>query len=284
VKDPTIWCIVPFSRPKYIHRIFESFKAQTYFNKKLVIVENGKGIGTCKAHNLQPDLLLSSGPHQSWAKNEGILKLRALGYGNDFWSTWDDDDYYGPKFLEELAANVHKADVIGKAKSFIKLTDGRLYLIAKPPENSLVTSAIIHGPTITAKVGESLLFEHLPFAEDLKFVDQMREQGATFYVTSRYNWCYMRNENAEHTWQIGDDEFRFANSGSFIDYGPFDKDVVNGTIQKPGKVVYCESVNLRNSFTYKEVIKHTGGTPDEVMNGIAQKLFGDPNEKKVTSI
>lgn len=284
MKDPTIWCIVPFSRPKYINSIFDAFKSQTYYKKKLIIVENGKGVGTCKANNLQPDLLLSSEPHQSWAKNEGILKLRAMGCHNDFWTTWDDDDYYGKLHVEEVANNVHKANVIGKAKSFIKLTDDKLYLIDSPPENSMVTSAIIHGPTITAKVGESLLFEHLPFAEDLKFVEQMREQGATFYVTSRYNWCYIRNNVSEHTWQISDDEFKFANSGAFIDYGPFDKDVVNGKTTKPGTVVFCESVNLRNSFTYKEVIKHTGGTPDEVMNKIAKQLFGDSNAKKVTPI
>jgi glycosyltransferase involved in cell wall biosynthesis len=274
--NPTIWCIVPFSRPQYAQTIFQRFAAQTYPNKKLVLVENGDGEGTCQRLNLKPDLLLTSGKHQSWAKNEGILKLRALGHTRDFWTTWDDDDYYGPRYLEELAENLHKGDVIGKSKSFIKLSDDNLYLIDTPPENvALDDKWVVHGPTITARVGESLLFEHQPFAEDLKFVDEMRLQGAKIYVTSRYNWCYRRNASSNHTWQISDDEFKYANSGSFINYGPFDEDVVNGKKEVEGEIVWCNDVNLRNSLIYKEVLKNTGGPSEQVLDALAQQVFSD---------
>jgi glycosyltransferase involved in cell wall biosynthesis len=276
-KDPTIWCIVPFSRPQYTTNIFRSFANQAYQNKKLVIVENGKAEGTCKALGLEPDLLLQSDPHQSWAKNEGILHLRKLGYSNDFWTTWDDDDYYEcENYLSELAHNIYKADVIGKSKSFVKLSDGNLYLMDYPPENTLLEPGqwVVHGPTITARIGASLLFEHLPFAEDLKFVDQMREQGASVYVTSKYNWCYMRNAGANHTWIISDEEFKYANSGGFINYGPFDPDIINGKKIVPGEMVYSQGIDLRNSLTYKEVQRNTGGSPEEIMDAIARSLFG----------
>lgn len=270
----TIWCIVPFSRPEYAQNIFNSFAQQTYQNKKLCIVENGDGVGTCKKHSLVPDLLLSSGKHQSWAKNEGILKLRSLGY-NDFWTTWDDDDYYGPFYLDELSRNLHKGDVIGKSKSFIKLSDDNLYLMDTAPQNILLDKRwVVHGPTITARVQDSLLFEHQPFAEDLKFVDQMREQGADIYVTSKYNWCYMRGDSANHTWKISDDEFKYANSGSLIDYGPFDEDIINGKKEVEGNVIYCDRVDLRNSLIYREVLKSTGGSTEEVFQAMAKQIFG----------
>jgi len=282
---PTIWCVVPFSRPKYAKAIFERFAKQTYADKRLVIVENGAGVGACKKLGLSPDLLLTSGKHQSWAKNEAILKLRALGHSGDYWSTWDDDDYYGPRYLEELAANLHKGDVIGKSRSYIKLSDDHLYLMTSPPQNDVVTQSwVIHGPTITARIGDSLLFEHLPFAEDLKFVHQMKEQGGIAYATSQYNWCYMRGPIRDHTWMISDEEFKFANSNHFIDYGAFDEDVVNGIKEVPGELVVCNSIDIRSSFTYKEVQRSTGGSSDDVLEAIAKQMFGDNNEKNITSI
>ena len=276
MESPTIWCIVPFSRPQYAQDIYSRFSRQSYPNKKLVVVENGKGIGTWKRLGLEPDLLLTSGPHQSWAKNEGILQLKRMGKDEDYWTTWDDDDYYSKLYIEELATNVHKADVIGKAKSFVKLTDDRLYLISKPSENSILDKKwVVHGPTITARVGDSLLFEYLPFAEDLKFVEQMKEQGARIYVTSRYNWCYRRNANTNHTWQISDNEFKFANSGSFIDYGPIDYDIVDGKKEAEGTIIYCDKIDLRSSFTYKQTLSATGGSPDYVLDALAKQLFGE---------
>ena len=280
-KDPRIWCIVPFSRPQYLPDIFKRFSAQTYQNKKLIIVENGNGLGACKHYNLYPDVLLSSDPHQAWAKNEGLLYLKRIGADNDYWTTWDDDDYYSSLALQELADNVHKGDVIGKSKSFVKLTDNNLYLIDLPPENALLLNNVdlmgnprfvVHGPTITAKVGTSLLFEYHEFTEDLIFTKQMLEQGADIYVTSKYNWCYMRNAGAKHAWKISDDEFKFANSGTLIDFGPIDFDIVNGSKKPEGKIVYCNSISLHDSFSYKETMMQTGGTPDEVLTRMAKQL------------
>jgi glycosyltransferase involved in cell wall biosynthesis len=285
VVSPTIWCIVPFSRPEYIQSIFDRFVSQTYHNKKLVVVENGNGVGTCKKHGLEPDLLLTSGKHQSWAKNEGILKLRSMGRHSDYWTTWDDDDYYGDRYLEELAANVHKGDVIGKARSFVKLTDDHLYLMSKPLENSLLDNKwVVHGPTITARVSDSLLFEHLPFAEDLKFVEQMRDQGADIYVTSKYNWCYMRNARANHTWQISDDEFKFAHSGHFYDYGRIDFDIVDGKKDVEGTVVYCDRINIHDSFTYQQTLRSTGGQPEDILEALAKQTFGEDYEVEKTPV
>lgn len=275
-----LWCIVPFSRPQYAQAIFDRFKRQTYKNKKLIIVENGDGIGSCKKLGLEPDILLSSGKHQSWAKNEAILYLQKMGHSKDWWTTWDDDDYYGDFYLEELSRNLNKGEVIGKSKSFIKLTDDRLYLMDKPPENEYIRSNeyVIHGPTITARVGECLFFEHLEFAEDLKFVDEMRELGANVWATSKYNWCYYRNGHGNHTWRISDDEFKFANSGAFIDYGPLNHDIVDGKVKIEGKIIYCDTLDLKSSFVYQEVMKNTGGSPDKVLGSIAKQLFGDKNE------
>lgn len=274
MKDQTIWCVVPSSKPQYLPTIFKNFSSQTYHNKKLVVVENGSSIGMCKKLGLQPDLLLESKPHQSWAKNEALLHLKKSN-PDDYWTTWDDDDYYGPAYLDELSKSLGKGDVVGKSNSFVKLTDDRLYWMKAPPENSVLTNKfVIHGPTITARIGDSLLFEHLPFGEDLKFVEQMRELGGTVYATSRYNWCYMRYTSG-HTWHISDDEFKFANSGFFIDCGPLNLDIVNGLVEATGDVVFCDSIDIANSFNYREVCRATGGSTEEVLSAMIQSLTGE---------
>jgi glycosyltransferase involved in cell wall biosynthesis len=276
MKDPIIWCVVPSSKPRFLPDIFKNFTSQTYHNKKLVVVENGGSVGMCEKLGLRPDVLLTSKQHQSWAKNEALLYLKK-NHPDDWWTTWDDDDYYGPKYLEELSMSLTKGDVVGKSNSFVKLTDDRLYWMTKPPENSEITldsRFVIHGPTITARVQDSLLFEHLPFGEDLKFVEQMRELGGRVYATSKYNWCYMRYSN-NHTWQISDEEFKFTNSEFFIDCGPLNLDIVNGLVEPTGKLIICNSVDIAKTMNYKQVQAATGGSSDEIFATIISQLTGE---------
>jgi GT2 family glycosyltransferase len=42
---PTLNVIVPFSRPQNIVNVLNNFHRQTYYNKKLIIVENGEATG-----------------------------------------------------------------------------------------------------------------------------------------------------------------------------------------------------------------------------------------------
>jgi glycosyltransferase involved in cell wall biosynthesis len=265
----TIWCVVPFSRPQNLELVRRQFISQSYQNKKLVIVENGSAIGSCKRAGFEPDLLLTSRTHQSYAKNEALLALKEK-HGDDYWTTTDDDDYYGPGYLEELAQSLGKGEVIGKSRSFIRLSDGRLYLIDKWAENELGDS-IVHGPTITARIKDSLLFQVEDWGEDLDWAEEMKRLGARVYSTSRYNWCYFRSSDGEgHAWCVSDNEIRFANSGAMVDYGPFNADIVNGVTHPSGEVVYCNEFDIEGSAMYLKIMKETGG--DEFTKDIVARI------------
>jgi hypothetical protein len=283
MKDPIIWCIVPFSRPQNFDWVKDHFDKQTYHKKKLVIVENGKAVGTCKKHGFSPDLLLKSKTHQSYAKNEGLIELESRGYSGDVWTTWDDDDYYGPHYLEELAANAHKAEVIGKANSFMRMTDGELYLLGKWAQNDYVN--LIHGPTVTGRVGQSLLFEVIEWGEDLLWTRRMRELGAKVWATSRYNWCYFRYANTKHTWLISDEELKISNSGNLYNYGPFDKDIVDN-IKKPSsepQVITYKDFDMSKTMTFKEIRNDTGDMVQSMLWGAARKLEKIPGWEHLAS-
>ena len=101
----TIYAIVPFSRPDMLENVKNNFVRQKFLDKKLIIVENGPAIGACKKYNFQPDILLTSDAHQSHAKNTAINELNKRGGG--FWTTLDDDDWYGKSLHFSEMINVY---------------------------------------------------------------------------------------------------------------------------------------------------------------------------------
>lgn len=217
--------IVPFSRKLFFKNVIENFKRQKLQNKRLIIIENGDGVGVFKNCTL-PYKVLSSGQHHALAKNEGIRWLRNNGGG--WWTTMDDDDYYGPNYLLEIDENKHKADVIGKFSRF--MTDGyRLICLRGLYENDYSCGAL--GPTITARAEDCCEFKELVH-DDSAFVSDMMKVGAKIYNTSIYNFAHYRL-NHKHMWTATIDniiyDFVIARGGTAIEYD-FNIDVINGKI------------------------------------------------------
>lgn len=252
-----IWCIVPFSRPQNLNWVIDGFKSQTYTDKKLIIVENGPAVGACKKAGIQPDVLLTSKKHQSYAKNEALLWLKK-NHPKDWWATWDDDDYYGPQYLQELADNTSKADIIGKASSFMKLTDDRLYMLTRWNQGE-AEQPFIHGPTVTGIAGDSILFDYMDWGEDLVWVREMHRLGAKVYRTSQFHWCYFRFANTRHTWLISDDELRYSNTGQiYLASDKFDPDIVNGIVPVTSTPLNNEGFDIANSYSIRLIKEQTG--------------------------
>jgi hypothetical protein len=199
----TIWVICPLGR-KNMDNVWKNFTHQTYYNKKLIVVENGDGLGECVRLGLMPDVLAScSECKPSVAKNVGIDEIKKKGGG--FWTTFDDDDYYGPNYLSELSENINKANVIGKYWNFIYLSSG-LYLFSWEKANK--ECKYVQGPTISSRTEECVYFNpESKIGEDFKFCEDMENKGAKLYNTSIYNFCYNRKGN-NHTWRAMDVQIR----------------------------------------------------------------------------
>lgn len=196
-----IWCVVPFSRPEFLQNVIDNFKRQSYQKKKLLIVENGNGINCCKNNDFSPDVLLSSDAHQAYAKSTALEWLK--NHGKDFWTTWDDDDYYSSDYLSELYLAANKATVIGKSSIFFKSKEDKIYLLGSAFENS--NTEFLHGPTISAWVSESVYFQNVGVAaEDTVFIMEMMNKGCKFYSTSKNYFLYKRHNRVNHTWPVSD--------------------------------------------------------------------------------
>ena len=192
---PRVWALCAFSRPERLGTVIAEFCAQTYRNKGLVLVENGRALGTCATAGMVPDLLLQSEPHQTAAKNVG---LAALAYEPDDWFvTWDDDDYHAPGLLAELAAAAEPGCVIGKHNFFMRMSDGRLLRFKSPV-------SMLWGGTLAARVGDALPFEDTGrWGEDERWLADMRANGAQTKTLSDRHFIANRSSGA-HAWAASD--------------------------------------------------------------------------------
>lgn len=142
-----IYAVCPFSRPEFLGNVIENFERQTCSEKRLILVENGDAIGACEAQGFVPDILLTSQRHQSHAKNAGLDWITSNGGG--WFSTFDDDDYYGPKYLEEVLECSEKGDIVGKSNHFVVGIDGHLRYFDLGIASQYGLEA--HGATLSAR-------------------------------------------------------------------------------------------------------------------------------------
>jgi glycosyltransferase involved in cell wall biosynthesis len=195
-RNMKIWVIAPVGSDRNIANLAESFRRQEYQEKGLIVVENGEGFGACAKYNFKPDAIIRSNPpNQAIAKNLGVTMVRQLK--GEFWATMDDDDYYGPKYLTELAFVAPKADIIGKQWNWVEFDDG-LWLFRGDSHDEYSTD--VQGPTIAAWTAVSVPFkEHLMICEDMQFCKDMVDAGARVYRSSSRFFCYNRKSGV-HRW------------------------------------------------------------------------------------
>lgn len=271
MKD-TIYVIVPFSKPEFLENVKKNFIQQKHYNKKLIIVENGNGLGTCKRHGFNPDVLLTSDSHQSWARNEAIQWVK--NHGGGICANFDDDDYYGPSYLAELNENKDKANIIGKYDFYIKALNGHLRLFEGVCSNG--PTELMHGATIASRAEETLEYRDTgKWGEDWDLLERMQEQGATMWATSKNNFMVKRYPKS--TWTITD--WQMVQTISFglgdkrdsltiKDFGVCNNEIniVNGKDKEPEftQIVPDPNYQPEDSPAYIELIKNTQSFEDFV--------------------
>lgn len=189
-----IYVLVPFSRPLMAGNILANFNRQNYKNKKLVVIANGEAKNT----NIECDKLLKSDNNAASAKNDGIYWLKRNG--EEYFTIFDDDDFYGEGYLDEIYYYRNQATVIGKNIHYFKCESG-MYLANEGTANKFVK--YIHGPTLSCH-SKDAPFYSTKFNEEKSFCNKVLTNGGTIYNTSVDNYIYMRN--GLNTWKISDKE------------------------------------------------------------------------------
>jgi len=233
----TLWVVVPFSRPHYFDNVWRNFERQRFPGKRLLIAANGLGSG---AESMWRDLgadFIATRDHQSTAKNEALAFIRKHGGG--CFSIMDDDDWYGPGYLDEVAGYAKDYEALGKQWHFVSLGEGDpgevTFVCANRRYANLDPASWFTGGTISGWAETAKDFPVVAEGEDIQWCHAMKRQGARLRGLSIYHYLYRRSYGgAKHAWRITRQAFeRALRVGDALEFpltgmGQIDLDIVTG--------------------------------------------------------
>lgn len=203
--------IVNTMRENSIDNVLNNYERQIYNAKEMIIVLNNNNMNlkkwmkkARKYKNIrvyQLDENISAGSCLNFAVSKAKYDIIAK---------FDDDDYYGPKYLISIVDAFQKtdADVVGKAASFVYFKKSKTLAIRHPEkENKFVYH--MDGPTMSVKkhVFEKIKFRDISRGVDTDFSKDCVANKFKIYSTNRFHHVYIRQESpADHCWKISDED------------------------------------------------------------------------------
>lgn len=193
----------------FIDNIFNNYDRQSFKHKELVIVLNkndlnidkynskAKAYENVRIHRM--DEKLSLGYCLNYAINVSVYNIVAK---------FDDDDYYGSKYLSSSfeVFNQTEAEVIGKASHLVYFQQSELLAIRDPNrENKYV--GFVNGSTLIFRkeIFKKIQFSNISIGEDTDFCRRCKKKGIKIYSTDKYHHVYIRHKSkASHTWKVSD--------------------------------------------------------------------------------
>jgi hypothetical protein len=138
---------------------------------------------------------------------------------------WDDDDHYGPGYLEDAvnALRYTDAGIIVKACQFIYVESKNVTIIKRPGVEETYFDGDASGGShvFQRRVWEDAPFPHRNRAVDVKFLAGARSVGRRVYSTTRYDFAYRKRVSGS-TWQVSD-ELILAQGEQVFDGPPDDR-------------------------------------------------------------
>lgn len=189
-----VWVVVPFTRPHLAAQLTDYFLRQSLPNAKLLIVT-----GTDR-HPSADHVIRIGEMRQGEARNVGMDYLRTVGA--EVVSFWDDDDHYGPGYLEEQLEHIRPGRVVGKLFGFVEFNAGMAYFDAR---RLVPTTGLLIGGTIAGILREMPPWKDQRIGEDGAFSMDCRARRLETFLLSEQHWVYSRTgELRSHTFRASD--------------------------------------------------------------------------------
>ncbi len=191
-----------------IENIISNYANQDLMDKELIVVINNNNINISDFDsyvNSRDDIHI-------YKLSQDITQGTCLNFGIDkskfkYIAKFDDDDYYGPYYLQEAyhAFNFNNnCQIVAKNKLYYYLEANKSLMLKKGGrENSYSTRG--SGSTICFKktVFNFVKFKDINSAVDTNFYDDCAKYGFRVYLTSRFNHIVFRNSDInKHTWKV----------------------------------------------------------------------------------
>ncbi|MBD1371151.1 glycosyltransferase family 2 protein [Hazenella sp. IB182357] len=134
---------------------------------------------------------------------------------------FDDDDYYGPSYLQNSMQEFRNTNVDIVARRWYYL-----YFIERN-ELYLDYHNLMRGGTLMFRrwVNSEIPFQDISLGEDITFVQEAMDRGISIKGLDHRDFVYVRNDNLQHTWRASFEEI--TGSSTFVahtrNYVPFVK-------------------------------------------------------------
>lgn len=218
---PGVTAVVVTNRPERLGHVLETLRRFDYPKLKVVVGTHGFTIDPEVLSRFEDGLgerLLVERLDEAWSLGRCLNHVMERTTTH-VWAKIDDDDYYGPLYLDEAVIELQTtgADLAGKLTHFLYDTEGdRTYLMQ--PGNEHRETAYVPGPSF---VGRRAAWERVPFAHrrarvDSTFVRGLRAVDLSIYSTSRFEFAVGRGA-VDHTWQL--DESHYEARGRLVREG-----------------------------------------------------------------
>ena len=187
-----------------MENIFANYERQEWTKKELIIILNND-LMDLEKWKLEAEKYKSVSVYKL-SENRTLGECLNLGVKNakyKYVAKFDDDDYYGPNYLEESIDTMLKqnAAVVGKRTCFMYLPDHK-ELKLRFPGHEMCRVTILQGGTIftTKKLLQLIPFPNKNLGECYSFIQRCRRKKYKICSSSRYNYAYFRKEDEHHTW------------------------------------------------------------------------------------
>lgn len=194
------------NRLNYINNIINNFSRQNIENKELIIIINNDEINVADYNKFAlryKNIQIYKIPQE--ISLGSCLNFATKKCNYPIISKFDDDDYYGPFYLDEVLKTFNKVDcqVIGKTKTYLYFEKYKKLMLKKfGYENSFVYTVL--GSTLCFKIDilDKIYFRDLSLREDKYFCDDCLMNKYKIYSTSIYNHIIFKHSDIEkHTFK-----------------------------------------------------------------------------------
>lgn len=214
-------CLLVSKRPHVVVQALRRLQAQTYADCEIIVLMHGVDVPEAlRAEALDGGAIQIMSAPASLCLGE-CLNLAFSRASGEFWFKFDDDDSYGPHYIEDLMryASVLDHDLVGKPMAFHHFaSDDALY--CDPQQyghaNTLYRGHWEDGVVCGATLGgRRAVLETIPFpmsrrhGTDSAFLAACRREGLSLLVGDPFNFVACRSSDArQHTWVGNEAEVR----------------------------------------------------------------------------
>ena len=221
---PPVSLVLPTNRPGQVDYVIDMISDQTYPNLQLVIAAHGFELSAQNLKRKAGSTTLDSVEVVEVGADQTLGDVINHGFERaegEYIGKIDDDNFYGPEFTWDLmdCFKFTDASIVGKWTHFTYV-EGMNALVLRFPGSEYRYVDLVAGSAmiVDREVFEAVKFPSQPVGEDTKFLRDAKRAGAGIYSGDRFNYVYMRYQDADHhTFNASDLEL--ASKGELLQFG-----------------------------------------------------------------